>query len=162
MKILYGIQGTGHGHISRARELLPLLSTDAEIDILLSGYSHRMFLQGYNLVRKHGISLKYDSKGAVSLLETARSIRPLTFIQDVHDMKLDEYDLVISDYEPVTSWAALTSGTTCIGLSHQAAFLSDKSPRPEKISILAEQVLKHFAPCSKAIGFHFRRYDKFI
>jgi uncharacterized protein (TIGR00661 family) len=162
MKILYGIQGTGHGHISRANELLPLLSSDAEIDVLISGHNHQMYLLGYNTIQKHGISLIYNSKGAVSLFQTARNIRPLTFIQDVHNLKLKEYNLVISDYEPVTSWAAITSGTNCIGLSHQSAFLSDKSPRPEKKSILAEQVLKHFAPCSKAIGFHFRRYDKFI
>ena len=34
MKILYAIQGTGNGHISRAREIIPLLQKYGELDIL--------------------------------------------------------------------------------------------------------------------------------
>ena len=30
MKILYGVQGTGHGHISRARVILPRLREIAQ------------------------------------------------------------------------------------------------------------------------------------
>lgn len=37
MKILYAIQATGNGHISRANELIPHLKSLGEIDILLSG-----------------------------------------------------------------------------------------------------------------------------
>ena len=33
MKILYAIQGTGNGHISRAREIIPLLQKYGELDI---------------------------------------------------------------------------------------------------------------------------------
>ena len=37
MRILYGIQGTGNGHISRALEVLPYLKKKASVDILISG-----------------------------------------------------------------------------------------------------------------------------
>ncbi|WP_275451435.1 glycosyltransferase family protein, partial [Photobacterium sanctipauli] len=38
MKILYGVQGTGNGHISRAREMArALASQGAEVDYLFSG-----------------------------------------------------------------------------------------------------------------------------
>ena len=37
MKILYAIQGTGNGHISRARDIIPLLQKKGELDILISG-----------------------------------------------------------------------------------------------------------------------------
>lgn len=162
MKILYGIQGTGHGHISRAREILPLLAETADVDILISGYNCSMKLEQYEPVHKRGISLAYDSNGGVSYLQTALKLQPIQFLKDVHGLNLDNYDLIISDYEPVTSWAASAAKRECLGLSHQAAFLSDKTPRPEKTSLFAERILKHFAPCTDAIGFHFLRYDEFI
>jgi uncharacterized protein (TIGR00661 family) len=162
MKILYGIQGTGHGHISRAREIVPILSEKADLDILISGTNCKMTLDGKKAVRKRGISLAYDSKGGVSYLKTAMAIQPVRFLNDIRSIDPSGYDLVISDYEPITAWASRTTGVVSVALSHQASFLSEKSPRPKKNSILAEQILKNFAPCDKAIGFHFKRYDSFI
>lgn len=162
MKILYGIQGTGHGHISRAREILPLLSESAKIDVLLSGYNCSMSLEDVHIIRKRGISLSYNDSGRVSLIKTARNLKPITFLKDVKQLKPDSYDLVISDYEPVSAWAAYKAGVPSLALSHQAAFISEFSPRPARHSIFAEQILKKFAPCRSAIGFHFRRYDTFV
>lgn len=162
MKVLYGIQGTGHGHISRARELLPFLKQVAEIDILISGYNCKLTLEGFDIVRKRGISFEYDSDGNVDILKTASSLRPLEFIRDIQSLKLDSYDLIISDFEPVTSWAASLQNRSVVALSHQAAFLSPKSPRPEQRSLFAEQIMTHFAPSTHAVGFHFKRYDDFV
>lgn len=162
MKILYGIQGTGHGHISRAKELLPELSKHASVDVLLSGYGCKLDLKDPIRYRKRGISLSYDSKGGVSIFETLRNLKPVHFIQDVNSVPLAQYDLVVSDYEPVTAWAAKSANVPCVALSHQAAFLSEKSPRPLKRSIVAEGILQHFAPADKAVGFHFKKYDSFI
>jgi len=162
MKVLYGIQGTGHGHISRARELLPFLKQVAEIDILISGYNCKLTLEGFDIVRKRGISFEYDSDGNVDILKTAASLRPLEFIRDIQSLKLDPYDLIISDFEPVTSWAASLQNRSVVALSHQAAFLSPKSPRPVQRSLFAEQIMTHFAPSTHAVGFHFNRYDEFI
>ncbi len=162
MKILYGIQGTGHGHISRAREIIPILSQYAELDVLISGYNCQMELEGVDLIRKRGISLAYDSNGSVSYLKTAFQLNPITFLTDIQSIHPDTYDLIISDYEPVTAWASINCKTPTVAMSHQASFLSKKSPRPHKKSLLAEQILSNFAPCKAAIGFHFRKYDTFI
>ncbi|MDX1591121.1 MAG: glycosyltransferase family protein [Balneolaceae bacterium] len=162
MKILYGIQGTGHGHISRAREIIPILSEQADLDILISGTNCKMTLDGKEATRKQGISLAYDSKGGVSFLKTALGIQPVRLLRDIRSVSPSNYDLVISDYEPISAWASRTSGVASVALSHQASFLSEKSPRPGKISLFAEQILKNFAPCDTPIGFHFRRYDSFI
>lgn len=162
MKILYGIQGTGHGHISRAREILPELSDRALVDVVLSGTNTRMTLDDHTPEYKRGISFEYDSKGSVSYLKSALKLRPLQFITDVRNVNVRNYDLVISDYEPVTAWAAMRSGVPSVALSHQAAFLSEKSPRPVKKNTFAELILKHFAPCHQSIGFHFQKYDSFI
>jgi len=162
MRILYGIQGTGHGHISRAREILPLLSNDAEVDVLLSGYNCKMSLENVQVIKKRGISLTYSNNGRVSLVETIRNLKPITFLKDVNQLKPQSYDLVISDYEPISAWAAYKAGVPSLALSHQAAFMSDFSPRPARQSLIAEQILKKFAPCKSALGFHFRRYDSFV
>ena len=37
MKVLYAIQGTGNGHLSRAEDIVPHLQKRAEVDILVSG-----------------------------------------------------------------------------------------------------------------------------
>jgi uncharacterized protein (TIGR00661 family) len=162
MRILYGVQGTGHGHISRAKVIIPLLRQKADVDILISGYNFNLELDGKIAYKKRGISLAYDSKGAVDILDTAIALKPVEFIKDIRNIPVKEYDFVISDFEPVTSWAAQSAKIQCVGLSHQVAFLSDKAPRPKKRSVMAEGVIKHFAPCDEAIGTHYLRYDDFI
>ena len=162
MKILYGIQGTGHGHVSRARELLPELSNYGTIDILLSGYNHNLDVEGNVVYRKRGLSLIYDQNGSVSIAETVRNLDLVRFITDVRQLSVSKYDLIISDFEPVTSWSAYQSSKPCVGISHQASFYSSKVPRPLRESVLAEKMLEKFAPPSGALGFHFRRYDDFI
>ena len=38
MKILFGVQGTGNGHISRSRELVRKLKADGhDVDVIISG-----------------------------------------------------------------------------------------------------------------------------
>jgi UDP:flavonoid glycosyltransferase YjiC (YdhE family) len=44
MKVLYAIQGTGNGHISRARALVPELQKHCELDLLISGTESRLVL----------------------------------------------------------------------------------------------------------------------
>ncbi|MEP2448039.1 MAG: glycosyltransferase family protein [Balneola sp.] len=162
MRILYGVQGTGHGHISRAKVIIPLLREIADVDVLISGYNFNLELDGKIAFKKRGISLSYDSKGAIDILETARAIKPVRFVKDLQEIPVQEYDFVISDFEPVTAWAAQKADVQCLGLSHQAAFLSEKTPRPQKKSKVAEGIIKHFAPCDGAIGTHYKRYDDFI
>lgn len=162
MKILYGIQGTGHGHLSRARELLPELGKHASVDVMISGHNSTLELDNPVKYRKRGISLSYDSNGGVSVLGTLRDLRPIRFLTDVQSISISNYDLVISDYEPVSAWSAKFESTPSVALSHQAAFLSSSSPRPPKRSRTAEAILQHFAPADRAIGFHFKSYDDFI
>jgi uncharacterized protein (TIGR00661 family) len=162
MRILYGVQGTGHGHISRAKVIIPLLREVADVDVLISGYNFNLELDGTIAYKSRGISLSYDNKGAIDFFETALALKPVKFIQDVQGIPVKEYDFVISDFEPVSAWAAQWAGVPCVGLSHQAAFLSNQVPRPKKKSLMAEGVLKHFAPCNLVIGTHYKRYDHFI
>ncbi len=162
MRILYGVQGTGQGHISRAKAVLPKLRELAEVDVLLSGYNFHLDLDGKIQYKARGISLNYNSKGSVDLLETALNLHPVKFIKDVYSIPVDDYDVVVNDFEPVTAWAAQGAGIPCIAMSHQAAFISPKVPRPTKRSKMAEGVMRHFAPSTHFVGFHYLRYDDFI
>ncbi len=162
MKILYGVQGTGHGHISRAKVVLPKLREIAEVDVLISGYNFHLDLDGDIAYKARGISLTYDSKGSIDFFETALRLNPIKLIQDIHSAPVNEYDFIVNDFEPVTAWAAQAAGIPCVGISHQASFMSPKVPRPAKKSLISERVMKHFAPFSSPVGSHYLRYDNFI
>jgi len=43
MKILYAVQATGNGHISRATQLLPYMEKYGEVDVFLSATLLRIF-----------------------------------------------------------------------------------------------------------------------
>ncbi|TYP91939.1 hypothetical protein LX73_2182 [Fodinibius salinus] len=161
MNILYGVQGTGHGHISRARELLPLLRQYASVDVIISGHANQLSLDEITY-QKYGISLTYDSAGGVSVLNTLRDFRPIQFMSDIQSIPLQDYDLVVSDYEPVSAWSAKLQNVPVVGLSHQAAFLSPNTPRPERRSLISETLLRHFAPVDRPVGVHFKSYDDFV
>ncbi len=72
------------------------------------------------------------------------------------------YDLVISDFEPVSAWACKRKRKECIGLSHQSAVLSRYAPKPEKGDIIGQLLLKNYAPVSRWYGFHFKEYHNNI
>jgi uncharacterized protein (TIGR00661 family) len=162
MRILYGIQGTGHGHISRAKVLLPKLKELADVDVLLSGYNYKLDIGEPVKYKVRGISLTYDSNGSVDYFGTAKQLKPATILSEINQVPVREYDFIVNDFEPVTAWAAQQAGVPCVAISHQAAFLSSAVPRPEKKSVFAEAVLKHFAPSTHQVACHYKRYDHFI
>jgi uncharacterized protein (TIGR00661 family) len=162
MKVLYAIQGTGNGHISRAREIVPILMKYADVDVLVSGIQADVKLQFPIKYKKHGLSFIFGRHGGVSYSKTISSLKPITLLKDIQRFPIHSYDLVINDFEPLTAWACKLRGKPCLGLSHQASFLSAKIPRPNKKSWFAEAILHNYAPVTQKIGFHFKAYDDFI
>ncbi len=162
MKILYGIQSTGNGHISRSSKIVnKLVRNGCEVDILFSGKNSQLqfpFPIKYNLT---GLTFFYNGNGDISYWKTWYELKIGQFLKDIR-LNLDEYDLIISDFEPITAWASKLQERKCIGISNQCSFLSSKTPRPIKKSLLGESVLKWMAPVSDPIGVHFERYDNFI
>jgi uncharacterized protein (TIGR00661 family) len=161
MKILYAIQGTGNGHISRAREIIPLLERYGEVDLLISGTQSdvRLFQEvKYSL---HGFSFIFGKKGGVNHYETWRSMNLRRFVKDMKELPLSGYNLILNDFEPVTAWACKQKGIESVGLSHQASFQSPLVPKPKSID-WAQLVMKYYAPATHYVGFHFEKYDDFI
>lgn len=162
MNILYAIQGTGNGHISRAREFIPYLSRHGKLDVLVSGTNADVDPGWPVTWNKPGISYTFGRDGGIDYLDTLRNLRPISFLDDIREFPVERYNLIISDYEPVSAWAAKRAGLPCVGLSHQAAFLSNKTPRPADGSPATEWLFKHYAPCTIPVAFHYRAYDSFI
>ncbi len=161
MKILYAIQGTGNGHVSRAREIVPLLQQYGDVDLLISGTQADVKLTQEIKHQLHGFSFIFGKKGGVNHYETWKTMDLPRFVKDTRNLPLEDYNLILNDFEPVTAWACRTRGIESVALSHQASFQSAKVPKPRSID-WAQLVLKYYAPATHYVGFHFDRYDDFI
>lgn len=162
MNILFAIQATGNGHISRACEIIPHLLQYGNLDVLVSGRQADVTLPYLIKYKRQGISYTFGKKGGVDIIDSIKHFRPFDFVKDIFTFPVNQYDLVINDFEPVSAWACRIKSKSCIALSHQSSFLSSKTPRPGKKDPFAEGVFKHYAPVTAAFGFHFRVYDSFI
>lgn len=163
MNILYAIQGTGNGHISRARDIIPHLQNYGNLDLLISGTQADVSLTQPVIYKLHGFSFVFGKNGGVDKWKTFKIMNLPQMFKDIRSLPLEKYDLIINDFEPVTAWACKLRRIPMIGLSHQSAFLSDKTPRPKTlIPNWEELILKHYAPVKEAVGFHFAKYDSFI
>lgn len=162
MRILFAIQGTGNGHISRAREIVPLLQQHGELDVLISGTQADVQLNCPLSYRYHGFSYIFGKKGSVDHWSTYKSMNLPRLWKDIRSLPLKQYDIIINDFEPVTAWACKLQGRPSVALSHQASFLSKNTPRPKGKFHWQEWVFKHYAPTTHQIGFHFESYDNFI
>lgn len=161
MKILYAIQGTGNGHISRAREIVPLLQQYGEVDILVSGTQAEVSLSQPLKYKFHGFSFVFGTKGGVDNWATFKIMDLRRLWRDMHSLPLSQYNLIINDFEPVSAWACRLQKIPSVSLSHQCSFVSPKTPRPKKWNY-AEWLFKYYSPTTYHIGFHFEHYDDFI
>lgn len=161
MKILYAIQGTGNGHISRAREVVPLLQKYGDIDLLISGTEAEVSLSQPLKYRFHGFSFVFGLKGGVDKWATFKIMDMRQLWRDMHAIPLKQYDLIVNDFEPVTAWACRLQKVQSVSLSHQCSFLSPNTPRPDKWNV-AELLFKYYSPTEHHIGFHFDKYADFI
>src|SRR3546814_3568429 len=132
LKILYAIQGTGNGHVSRAREVIPHLEKHGQTDLLLSGTQADVSLSQPLRWKLHGFSFVFGRDGGVDKMKTWQIMDLGQLRKDIKVLPLEEYDLIINDFEPVTAWACRLCKISCIGLSHQASYLSRWAPRPSR------------------------------
>ncbi len=162
MKILYAIQGTGNGHVCRALDIIPALRKKADLDILISGTQSDIRLPFTVTYQFEGLSFIFGKNGGVDLMETYKKSHLRKLLKEIRSLPVDKYDLIISDFEPVSSWACYIHNKTCIALSHQAAVLDKHCPQPRKEDPMGRAILKVYAPSSVRYGFHFSPYTDHI
>ncbi|MDZ7849152.1 MAG: glycosyltransferase family protein [Owenweeksia sp.] len=161
-KILYALQGTGNGHVARARELIPLLQKYGKLDVLLSGDQSEVSLPVQPKYRSKGLTFIYNRHGGISYWRTLFKSNLIHIIRDLCTFPVQDYDLVINDFEFISAWACKLRKINCYGLRPPGLFLSPNTPRPKKRKWLGECILKYYAPCSHPVGFHFDHFDNFI
>lgn len=160
MKVLYAIQGTGNGHLSRARDIIPALQRkNVELDILVSGTQADIKLPYPIKYQLSGWSFIFGKKGGVDMWRTYLKTNAARINKEIKSIPVAEYDLVINDFEPISAWACKTKNLPCVALSHQSAVLSRHAPKPKQKDHLGKIILEKYAPSTSQYGFHFKNYD---
>ena len=162
MKILYSVQATGNGHISRAHQLYPYLCEMGYVDIMLSGSNATLPMDIPVTFRSKGMSLFYSRCGGLDYLKTWKAFSYRQIRKNARDLPVEKYDLVINDFDHVTATACRLKNVPSVQFGHQASFMSAATPRPADKSIIGELILKKYAPATRYVGLHFDRYDDFI
>tara|TARA_B100001250_G_C19777434_1_gene780260 strand:+ start:119 stop:1099 length:981 start_codon:yes stop_codon:yes gene_type:complete len=158
MNILYGIQGTGNGHLSRGEFIYNLLQKYSNnIDVLISGDNYSLTPVFPIEYKNKGITFSIKN-GKIDYLKTLSSLDLITSFLEQRDIPFKKYDLVITDFEPITAWSSIRYKIPSIHISHQASFLEDSVPRPSSISIMGEYIMKYFCPTNDYIGLHYKQY----
>ncbi|MFO7687723.1 MAG: glycosyltransferase family protein [Desulfobacterales bacterium] len=161
MKILFGIQATGNGHISRSREVVHLLRARGhEVQVLFSGRDP----SGLKEIEvfapfevRRGLTFQ-TSRGRLQYLKTVLTLNFPRFYRDICDYDPAGIDLVITDYEPVSARVARRFGIPSIGIGHQYAFCFDipiAGANP-----FTRRLLQAFAPADHPVGLHWHHFGQ--
>lgn len=159
MRILYGVQATGQGHISRARAMAEAFRPhDIEVCWLFSGRPReRLFdMEPFGHYRyRRGLTFATQA-GRLRRLDTLRTNDFRQFFYDVRHLDLSPFDLVVTDYEPVVAWAARRAGVRSIGIGHQYAF--GPATPVSGGDLVSRLIMRRFAPVAVPVGLHWHPY----
>lgn len=161
MKILYGVQATGNGHISRSREMITALKSSGHcVEVIFSGRdeNHLWDVEIFKPFTAYkGITFAV-TRGRIDPLKTLKNLSLTTFLNDIRGFDAKGYDLVISDFEPISSRIAKRCKIPSIGIGHQYAF-NYKIP-VKGFDPVARLVLNHFAPVDFPLGLHWHHFNQ--
>jgi uncharacterized protein (TIGR00661 family) len=161
MRILYGVQATGNGHITRARIMAQALKeVGAEVDWVFSGREAQDFFDmgvfgNYRCFRGFTFAFRH---GKVLYGKTLLTSNLWRAYQDIRTLDVSDYDVIINDFEPISAWAAKRAGKPVIGLSHQNAFLYDIPKGGDNVFV--RWFMRNFAPVTQPIGLHWHHFDQ--
>lgn len=163
MKILYGIQGTGNGHLTRSRLIAEELNkqVDVHVDYLFSGreeskyFGMEVFLGDCTFEK--GLSFQH-SHGGVDWLKTIKQAEVTEFLRAIDRVNVHDYDLILTDYEPITAWAAKIHDIPIVGIGHQYAFTYKNVPKAG--NFFTQFGMNAFAGAKVNIGLHWHHFNE--
>lgn len=164
MKILFGIQATGNGHLSRAKELYYLLKENPnveQIDVLVSGNNSAIDVPFDIKYCFKGISFSYGKSGKVNILKSFLKANILSVIKGVLAVPFRNYDIIISDYEPISVWGAKLRGIHTVGLGNIFSSTSKQFPKMKGHRV-TKLFTKAFCPVDQKVAMHYQKFDDFI
>lgn len=158
---MYGVQGTGNGHIARARAMAcALKEKQISVDFFFSGRDKKKYfsMEAFDDYQtRKGITF-ISEQGRVNYIKTALDCAPITLLKEIGQLDLSGYDLVLNDFEPITAWAAKKQNVPSIGISHQNAFRFEVPKKGR--TWFDEKVIQHFAPSDFHIGLHWYHFGQ--
>lgn len=131
LKILYGVQCTGNGHLTRSKEIIKYLKDNysdriEKIDVCLSGNFSQINTDDLDVKYKFdGLGFNLDN-GQISIIKTISELQIKQFIKSIFTIDIKEYDIIISDFEPIVCWAGIIRGKKVLGVGNHYKFLSNK------------------------------------
>ena len=159
MNILYGVQATGNGHISRSREVvIKLKELGHTVRVVFSGrkpdqLSEVDVFEPYTVLP--GLTFQ-TRKGKIRVLQTAARLHLLRFYRDIFSFDASGVDLVVTDFEPISARVARRCRIPSIGIGHQYAFYH---PIPMAgANPVSRWVLTNFAPVDIPLGLHWHHF----
>ncbi len=162
VKILYAIQGTGNGHITRSLSMIKELRKYFEVDILISGTHNELQLPIEVTYAYKGLGFIFGKHGGINYRQTFKQWKLSTLYSEIKRLPIENYSLVISDFEPISVWAASSKGIPTIGVSNQVSVLHPTFKKSwDKVSA-SRIFLQNYARCHYNIGLHFEPIDHFI
>lgn len=154
MNILYGVQATGNGHISRSREIIRALRETNTVDVIFSGREEYKLVdvesfRPYSVFK--GLTYK-TKKGNIDYIDTVANLDLFEFSKNIEEYS-KPHDLVISDFEPISCRIAERLDIPSVGIAHQYNLTDD---------FLPQLVVNSFAPVDIEIGINWWHFNKSI
>jgi len=103
MKILYAIQGTGNGHLSRAVDIIPELKRYGSLDLFVSGAQADISLPYPVKYKSKGLSFYFGKTGGINFYKTFVQNSSNEVLKEINSFPVEKYDLVVNDFEPITA-----------------------------------------------------------
>jgi uncharacterized protein (TIGR00661 family) len=108
---------------------------------------------------RRGLTFVHEA-GRIRYLKTGGQLRLLRFTRDIEHFRPCDFDLVMTDYEPVSARIARLRRIPSIGLGHLYAF-NYKVPVAGG-NALTRMVMKQFAPVDTALGMHWHHFGQAV
>ena len=162
MRILYGVQTTGRGHITRARPMVAALKARGhDVHILFSGppldpeWLDPVFTP---YTTRRGLTFVTRS-GRISHLATMLQLRFGEMERDIYAFDTTGLDLIVTDYEPISARIGWLRDIPSIGIGHLYAFAHRNVP-VAGLNLFNRMVMRCFAPASIPLGMHWHHFDR--
>jgi len=169
MNVLYGINGTGDGHISRARSFAPqLMAQDGlSLSFLFSGRAARQYsdMDAFpNYAQRNGLIFE-EKNGGIDFLKTAKTAlwgqnSICRAFNDAAALDMRNVDLILTDFEPITSLSARLKKMPHIGIAHQYSFHSALPAGLNPLSLRA--MTRAYSPVKNTLGLHWDMFGQDI
>lgn len=159
MRVLFGIQLNGNGHATRSSLLINALKQAcAEVDVITSGNNSQVEIP--HQIKRHyeGLTMHLDGKGSVDWYRTLKNANVKQFLKDIKT-DVSEYDVVVSDFEPISAWSARKCRVRSFGFGNQYAISLGKTAKPTKKDYLSELFINRFARCERYIPLTYEGVD---